>query len=134
MKKSGSISMVVSVKARPAEVFRALTDAKSIGQWSGHKGRVEAKIGGKFEMFNGWVKGKVLAYQVGKILAYTWHPTDWDKKTKASIVEYKFTGTGVKTKIRLTHSGFPDAKAMKEHEEGWKEFVFDHLKKYFDAH
>jgi glutathione S-transferase len=131
MAKPRPIVLRVTVKAAPVKVFQALTDPKKISEWSGQRGKVEATIGGKFEMFDGWVKGKVLAYQRGKTLSYTWHPDDWDRETEASIVRYAFTPTKSGTKIVLKHSGFPDEQARKEHHGGWTEHVFGPLKGYF---
>lgn len=125
--------MTITLKAKPAEVFQALTDSKEIQEWSGQRGKVEAKIGGKFEMFDGWVKGKVLAYQKGKSLSYTWVPEDWAKETVASIVRYSFSQTKSGTKVVLRHSGFPDEQQKKEHHGGWTEHVFDPLKGFFES-
>lgn len=133
MAKSHSILMNVTFKAKPAEVFDALTDSKSILRWSGQRGKVEAKIGGKFEMFDGWVRGKVLAYQQGKALAYTWHPDDWNTEAEPSIVRYSFSPTKSGTKVVLKHSGFPDERAKKEHHGGWTEHVFKPLKGFFES-
>jgi len=123
--------MSVTVNAKPSEVFQALTDSRTIQQWSGQRGKVEAKIGGRFEMFDGWVKGKVLAYRKGKVLSYTWLPDDWDKETDPSIVRYVFHSATAGTRIVLKHSGFPDAQARKEYCEGWTEHVFKPLKEFF---
>lgn len=133
MAKSRPISMKVTVNAKPAEVFKALTDSRSIFRWSGQRAKVERTIGGAFEMFDGWVKGKVLAYQAGKVLSYTWHPIDWSKETEPSIVKYKFSASGNSTKVLLTHTGLPDETSRKEHQGGWKEHVFDPLKQFFES-
>ena len=128
-----SLSMTVTLKAKPAEVFQALTNAQAIRQWSGQAGKVEAKIGGRFGMFDGWVKGSVLAYQEGKVLAYTWLPEDWPVGTEPSIVRFSFSRTKYGTKIVLKHSGLPDARQKKEHHDGWIEHVFEPLKEYFQS-
>ena len=133
MAKPRAISMTVTLNAKPVDVFDALTDSKQILVWSGQRGRVERKIGGKFEMFDGWVKGSVLAYQQGKALSYTWLPDDWDAATKPSIVRYSFVRTKSGTKIVLHHSGFPDEQARKEHHGGWTEHVFEPLKGFFKS-
>ncbi len=125
--------MSVSIKAKPSEVFHALTDSKTILKWSGQRGKAEAKIGGKFELFDGWVKGKVLAFQKAKKLSYTWHPEDWDETAEASIVRYTFSATKDGTKIVLKHSGFPDEQAKKEHQGGWTKHVFAPLKGFFES-
>ncbi len=130
---SRPISMSVTIKAKPAQVFDALTDSEMISKWSGQKGTVESKIGGKFEMFDGWVQGKVLAFQTGKTLSYTWHTADWDEKTMPSIVKYTFSKTKTGTKLSLKHSGLPDEKSRKEHHGGWTEHVFNPLKQFFGS-
>ncbi len=131
MAQAHSLSMTVTLHAEPARVFRALTNAKAIRQWSGQAGNVAARIGGKFEMFDGWVRGRVLAYQEGKALAYTWLPDDWSGGAKPSIVRFAFSRTKSGTRIVLKHSGFPDRQQKKEHQDGWTEHVFDPLKEYF---
>jgi uncharacterized protein YndB with AHSA1/START domain len=128
--KRRSIRITVTVPATPREVFAALTDGTSISQWSEQKGRVEPRVGGKFEMFDGWVKGKVLIYKPGKQLAYTWQPSDWDGTVK-SIVQFRFAPTKSGTRITVTHTGFPSERERKNHHAGWLQYVFDPLKDYF---
>lgn len=125
-----AIKILVTVPAPPQEVFAALTEAKRISQWSEQKGKVEAKVGGNFEMFDGWVKGTVLVYKPGKQLAYTWHPGDWNEEVK-SIVTYRFAATKSGTRVTLTHTGFPSEQERKNHHTGWLKYVFDPLKEYF---
>ncbi len=133
MATARAISMSATFRAKPEEVFRALTDAKEIRKWSGQQGKVEAKVGGKFEMFDGWAQGTVLAFKSGKILSHTWHTADWDEDTKHSIVKYSFSATKSGTKVTLKHLGLPDEKSRKEHQGGWIEFVFEPLKQYFGS-
>jgi len=127
------ISMTASVNASPSEVFDALTDPRKIRKWSGQSGRVEATVGGKFEMFDGWVTGKVLSYHRGKTISYTWHAADWDNEVRPSIVKFSLSPSRTGTKISLKHSGLPDQKSRKEHKGGWTEFVFDPLKEFFGS-
>ncbi len=67
--KSSSIKLTVTIEAKPTDIFEALTDSKQITRWSGQKGKVGSKRGGKFELFDGWVKGKVVEFKPGKSLA-----------------------------------------------------------------
>jgi uncharacterized protein YndB with AHSA1/START domain len=129
--KSLKLKIVTTIAAKPDAVFAALTDAKTIGQWSGQKGKVASKIGGALEMFDGWAKGKVLEYKPGKSLAYTWHTEDWTADTEESVVRYMFAAFKDGTKIVLEHSNFPSESEMRSHKSGWKEHVFDPLKDYF---
>jgi uncharacterized protein YndB with AHSA1/START domain len=129
--KSSTFKLSFTVAAKPADVFAALTEARQISKWSGQKGKVTAKVGGKFEMFDGWVKGKVIKFKPSKELSYTWHPGDWPEGSRDSVVKYKLSAAKAGTKVALEHSGFPNEKQKNEHKSGWKEFVFDPLNKHF---
>lgn len=131
--KTSSIKITVTIPAKPDEVFTALTDSKLIARWCGQQGTVSSKVGGKFEMFDGWVKGKVLEIKPGKKLSYTWLPSDWKESDEESVVKYTFAPSGKGTKVVLEHSNFPNETEKKNTRSGWKEFVFDPLKQHFSA-
>jgi len=114
-------------------VFTALTNARQIAVWSSQSGKVQPTIGGKIELFDGWVKGTVLAYESGKRLSFTWKPSEWAKEKQASIVTCHFKPTKTGTKLTLKHSGFPNDRELQNHKEGWTEFVFDPLKIYLTS-
>jgi|SRR3990172_3556963 len=124
------ISITVELPAGPDEVFTAITDANVILKWSGEKGKVDLKIGGKVEMFGGWVKGKVVDYYPGRSLTYTWCPNDWPKEMRNSVVQFKLGPTRLGTKVTLRHSNFPSEQEKGNHKSGWKEYFFDPLRKY----
>jgi len=129
--KTSSFRLTVTIGGKPAEVFAALTDPKLIARWCGQKGTVASKKGGRFEMFDGWVKGKVLEFKPGKSLSYTWLPTDWPEFHELSVVKYTFTSSAKGTKVVLERSNFPTETEKRNTKSGWKEFVFDPLKSYF---
>lgn len=119
------------IYAQPDEVFEALTDPGIIGAWGGGLSVLEPRIGGHFELFDGWVKGEVTHYQAGKELGYTWKPSEWDKKAKASSVHLKFMPHAAGTDVVLVHTGFPSQEEADKHANGWIDFVFDPLNDYF---
>ncbi|HTP79758.1 MAG TPA: SRPBCC domain-containing protein [Bacteroidota bacterium] len=129
--KTHTIKLNATFRAKPKDVFSALTDARKISVWTGQKAKVGTRKGGKFEMFDGWVKGKVVAFSRGKNLAYTWRPAEWKKATPSSVVRYKLSNAPGGTRVTLTHSGLPDAKEYRNHRSGWTQVVFKPLKKYF---
>jgi uncharacterized protein YndB with AHSA1/START domain len=132
--KSRHIRLSVLLPASPGKVFTALTDSRTISKWSGQKGRVEAKVGGKVEMFDGWVKGKVTEFKPGRSLAYTWLPGDWPEDSPESVVRYTFGAAKAGTNVTLVHSNFPNEAQKKSHKNGWLEFVFAPLKDYLSTH
>lgn len=123
--------MSVTIKASPAEVFSTLVEARKILDWSGQKGRVASRVGGKVALFDGWVKGVVLDCKDKRTLAYTWLTADWPEETKPSVVRYKLAAAKNGTKLTLVHSELPSRKEMLSHKSGWTEFFFDPLRNYF---
>lgn len=128
--KSESIQITVILPAGPREVFRALTDATVIPQWCGQRGKVELRVGGRVEMFDGWVKGRVRIFKPDNSLTYTWLPGDWPDGAEASLVTFSLKKSRSGTTVKLTHSNFPNPKELKNHKNGWTEYVFDPLKEY----
>ena len=114
-----------------AALFSALTDAKSIKNWSGQKGKIPLKVGGKLNLFDGWVTGVVLQVEQPSGITFTWIPSDWTVKIE-SVVSYSLSEKNGKTKIMISHSGIPDEAQMQSHKTGWKEYVLEpveaHLK------
>ena len=119
------------VYATPEEVFEALTDPGIIGAWGGGMSVIEEKVGGHFELFDGWVKGEITHFKSGKELGYTWKPAEWDKRTRASNVHMKLMPHPAGTDIVLTHTGFPSQEEADKHGNGWIDYVLDPMNDYF---
>ena len=131
--KTFSIKQKYIVYASPGKVFEALTKADVISKWSGGKAKIADKTEGDIEMFDGWIKGKLLDYKPGKKLSYTWKPTEWDKKTAASVVTYKLSEHPAGTEIELEHTGLPTEEEADKHKDGWVDYVFEPLNDYFTS-
>jgi len=117
------------LSGRPQRVMQLLTDPKLIRAWSGEEGIVEKMVGGRFEMFNGWVSGKVLKC-ADKELAYTWKTTDWPEDATETEVHYLLENDEAGTKVTIDHTGFPDEDEMKSHRSGWTDYFFDPMEDY----
>ena len=131
--KTKSFKLSTSFSFPSKSIFTAFTNAQQIKAWSGQRGRVQPIVGGKMELFDGWVTGIVLAYESGKYLSFTWKPSEWVKENQASIVTFYLKPTKSGSKLILKHSGFPNDGELQSHKDGWKEFVFDPLKMYLRA-
>ena len=117
------------LSAKPKRVMQLLIDAKLIRKWSGGEAVLENKEGGRFEMFDGWVKGEVLKTNENE-LAYTWKVSEWPEETKPTEVHYLLKEDEAGTKVILKHTGFPDEEEMKSHKNGWSDFFFDPMEDF----
>ena len=81
-------------------------------------------------MFDGWVHGKILEFNPGKSLSYTWRPDNFEAGWEDSVVSYHFTAFGKGTEVKLEHHKLPNLKETKDHEAGWHDQVFDPINEY----
>ena len=117
------------LSGKPARVMELLIDPVLIRKWSGGEAVLENKVGGRFEMFDGWVSGEVLKTSKNE-LAYTWKTSDWPEETKPTEVHYLLKADEAGTKVILHHTGFPDEEEMKSHISGWTDFFFDPMEDF----
>ncbi len=117
--------------ASPEDVFEAFTDPGIIELWGGGLSVVESTVGGKFELFDGWVKGEITHYLLDKELGFTWKPTEWDKRTSPSKVHIRFMPHPAGTDLVLEHTDFPSKEECDKHGNGWVDFVLDPMNDYF---
>ena len=117
------------LSGKPARVMELLTDPVLMRKWSGGAAVLENKVGGKFEMFDGWVTGEVLKTNKNE-LAYTWRTSDWPEETKPTEVHYLLKEDEAGTKVILKHTGFPNEDEMRSHKSGWTDFFFDPMEDF----
>ena len=127
---SFDIELEFRLSGKPARVMELLTDAGLIRKWSGSDAVVEKVVGGRFEMFDGWVTGEVKV--IGeKELMYTWKTSDWAEDAQPSEVHYLLKGDNqAGTVIKVKHTGLPDAAERDSHKTGWSEYFFDPMEDY----
>ncbi|MCW3121370.1 MAG: glutathione S-transferase [Flavipsychrobacter sp.] len=117
------------LSGKPKRVMQLLTDPVLIRKWSGGEAVFEKMVGGRFEMFDGWVTGKVTKVSENE-LAYTWTAGDWEDGTPASEVHYLLKPDEAGTKVIVHHTGFPNEKERDSHKTGWTDFFFDPMEDF----
>ena len=123
------LSLEFTLSGKPKRVMELLTDPALIRKWSGGEAVLEKKVGGKFEMFDGWVYGEVQKITDNE-LAYTWKTTDWPEGTTPTEVHYLLKTDEAGTRVYLKHTGFPNEDEMKSHKSGWTDFFFDPMEDF----
>ncbi|MBK8415181.1 MAG: SRPBCC domain-containing protein [Bacteroidetes bacterium] len=131
-RKTFALSMKYIIYASPEKLFETLTKESLISEWCDGGGKMEPKVDGNFELFDGWVKGKVVVFDPKKkVLSYTWKPGEWDKKTANSVVTWQIKPNSAGSEIQLDHTGFPSQEEADKHYDGWIDYVFEPLNDYF---
>ncbi len=113
----------------PDKVMRLLTEPELIKAWSENAAIFENRPGGKVELFDSWVSGKVIRTGADE-LEYSWSVIEWDEEVQPSIVSYRLVEENGATKIELKHTGLPNEEEMNKHESGWMEYFFGPMENY----
>jgi len=116
--------------APPAVVFEALTDARQVARWSGGAARIGKRLGGRFEMFDGWATGRVVVFRPPSRFACTWRVDEWRPTWDNSLVEWRLARVPRGIRVVLIHSLLPTAKEARDHRRGWDAYVLGPLGEY----
>jgi uncharacterized protein YndB with AHSA1/START domain len=130
MAKTETIKQKVLVPATPEQVYEAFIDPKKHTEFTGSKATCDAKVGGKFTAWDGYISGKNLQLEPAKRIVQEWQTTEWPAGQPPSTFELTLTKTGTGTQIIMVHSGVP-AEQGADTAQGWKDWYWEPLKNYF---
>ncbi len=128
--KVTTIKQKVIIQASPKEVYDAYVDPKKHSKFTGSKATGKAVVGGNFTAWDGYIFGKYLELDDGKRVVQEWTSTDFPKGAEPSKLELCFNVVPGGTELVMVHSNIPEDQA-KDTTEGWIEWYWDPLKKYF---
>jgi len=113
------IDQTYLIHAAPERVWAALTDAVLIVKWSGTRAEYDARSGGAYVLWDGYVRGKILTCAPPQKLAQTWQPRHW--AISNSVVTFTLRKTRGGTRLELTHENIPPAE-FDDTLKNWNEF------------
>lgn len=142
MNPSSELSLDVDqlINARPAIVFRLLTEPDLYARWFGPDGaevsivEMEVTLGGRLELkisfpgtdFEVGIEGFYEVIEPPSRLVHTWRSMDEELVT---TVGFEIEPQGSQTRLRVTHRGFVDPVDLEQNRGGW----VDHLGKLDDV-
>jgi uncharacterized protein YndB with AHSA1/START domain len=126
---SAAIHQQVTFKARPHQVYTALTDSAQFSKMTGGApAEIGPGVGGAFSCFGGVIEGRNVELIPDQRIVQAWRAKMWDAGVY-SIVRFELRAEGSGTRIVFDHSGFPEDQA--EHlAAGWKSNYWEPLEKY----
>jgi len=130
--KFGTIKQIVVIDASPQEVYEAYVDPKKHAAFTGTAVTGTPKVGGKFKAGDGYISAKYTKLQPGKKIVHEWITTEWPAGYPPSIFELTLKAKGKGTELTMVHSKVPEDQ-VDYYAEGWKEFYWTPMKKYFAA-
>lgn len=128
--KFRTIKQTILVDAGPLEVYDAYVSPARHAAFTGQGATGTPRVGGEFTAGDGYITGKYLELEKGKRILHEWTTTEWPEGYPPSLLELTLKAKGRKTEVTMVHSKVP-AEQAKYYAEGWKEWYWGPLKKYF---
>lgn len=116
-----------NIPAPAEEVYIALTNPFTIELWSGYPAEMSTEPNSEFSLWEGEICGKNLEFKLNELVKQQWY---FEGQDEPSVVSIHLRGKGESTSVELVHENIPD-EAFDEMKEGWKDFYFGALKKFF---
>jgi activator of HSP90 ATPase len=129
--KTRTIRQTVFLPVQPAEVYDAFLKAKKHAGFTQSKATCDARIGGKFTAYDGYIFGTILKLEEGRRIVQEWQTTEWPESAPPSIAEFTFKEKKGGTEVTMVHSNVPQEQA-ESYRQGWIDYYWEPLKVYFN--
>ena len=131
-KETESITLTAVLPAAPERVYRAWLDGAEHSAMTGGEATVDARVGGAYTAWDGYITGTTLELEPGKRIVQAWRTSQFPKRAEDSRLEVLLApAPGGRTKLTLVHSGIPKGQG-KRYKSGWPENYFEPMKEYFE--
>jgi activator of HSP90 ATPase len=120
------------VPAPPDVVYAAWLSTAEHSAMTGSAAHVDAREGGDFDAWDGYIHGVTLTLQPFTRIIQTWRTQNFTEAHVDSQIEVLFEGDDAETLVRVRHSNVPDDQLGYEN-GGWQKSYFDPMKAYFAA-
>jgi activator of HSP90 ATPase len=124
--------MTATIPAAPKAVYEAWLDGRKHSAMTGERATSQNRVGGKFTAWDGYISGVHLELVPNKRIVQSWRSTEFPKGSPDSRLEVRLERAPRGTRVTLIHSEIPAGQA-EGYAQGWKEFYFEPMKKYFAA-
>ena len=128
-----TIKKTLHVTASVERVWAALTDPKTISAWMGGPVKVTLRKGGRYVLFDAATTGKFTEIARPNTLEYTWRQAEWETDWADSVVRWELKADREGTKVKLTHTNFPNKEERDGHAEGWDLYWLGPMKEWLES-
>ena len=129
---SDSLKMSVLLDALPETIYAAWLSSEKHSEFTGSEALIDAKVGGKFTAWDGYIEGTTLELQPFGKIVQAWRTTEFPENSSDSKLELYFEPENGETRLTLIQSEIPDGQT-EEYRQGWIDYYFEPMQKYFSA-
>jgi activator of HSP90 ATPase len=124
-----SIIQKITFKTSPKVLYEIFLDSKKHTEATGGKAVANARVGGSYSAWDGYIKGKNLALIPGRLIVQTWRAADFKSTDHDSILVLSFEKAHSGTLLTMTHTAVP-GKQADHFKTGWFKHYWTPIKKY----
>ena len=117
-----TLEAAVQIWSPPTAVFDAWISPVTHTALSGHPAFVDARVGGRFQLWGGSVKGEFVHLARPHVVAQTWRTDDFTAQMEDSRLEVSFKPVGAGTRLQVVHAWIP-ASLYDQFVFGWTQFI-----------
>ncbi len=129
---SKSLNLSVILPASPEKIYNAWLSSEDHSKFTGSEAKIDAKVGGKFIAWDGYIEGTTLELQPYSKIIQAWRTSDFPVGSRDSKLELFLEPLDAKTNLTLIHSELPEGQE-EEYKQGWIDYYFEPMKKYFSS-
>jgi uncharacterized protein YndB with AHSA1/START domain len=118
------------IPAPPMKVYVAWLSSEEHSEFTGGKAEIDAKVGGAFTAWDGYITGTNRELLEGRRVVQAWRTDEFPKGAPDSVLTVYFDPEHEGTHLTLVHSEIPEGQGRSYH-DGWLEHYFEPMKKYF---
>ncbi len=127
-----SITTAVLLPASPQRIYQAWLDGDEHGWMTGGAAGIDARPGGRYTAWDGYIQGVTLEMEPFSRIVQTWRAADFPPGAPDSRLEVRLEPAGDGTRLTLIHTDLPDATGD-AYRQGWEEHYFKPMLAYFTS-
>ena len=128
-----TLALTVDLPVLIQTLFDDWLDSEKHAAFTGSPAVIDARTGGKFTAWDGYISGKTLEIEPPRRILQSWRTTEFAADDADSVLELLFEPIPAGTRLTLHHSQIPDGQAGM-YREGWEEYYFDPMLEYYSSH
>jgi activator of HSP90 ATPase len=127
-----TIHVSAVLPAKPKAVYTAWIDAAKHAAMTGAPATSDARVGGRFTAWEGYIEGTHAELTSPRRVVQTWRSSQFPKDAAASRLIVLFDRDGEGTRVTVVHTDIPAGQGS-QYESGWKTHYFKPMTRYFKA-
>jgi activator of HSP90 ATPase len=127
---SEELVLSVDFPVTSCRIYEAWLDSQAHGQFTGSAAEIDARVGGEFTAWDGYISGQTLALEPCRRILQSWRTTEFPPEAPDSLLEVLIDEVNQGARLTLRHTLIPDGQAD-QYREGWEDFYFKPMLEFF---